>query len=497
MNKKFIFISLIVLSNSLNSFAYYEFDKKLDLAFSSILTLHFTEAELLLQEEKTEKPGNDLRLLYLNYIDFLKAIITDGKTEFEILKKNSSIRLEELNKNKNNSSSPFHLFVESEILIQQALLRIKFNEYIISAGEIRKAYKLIHNNEKLFPRFILNKKISGILNVFVGSVPQQYQWIIKYAGMDGNITDGIKELRTVYLNIESTSFKSYQPEILYYIGSIYSAFSIPVDSFFLSEKILSIINSNPLVAFVFTNILMKQGENEKALDVLNSTLLQESNQSFIYLYYKRGLARLRKLDYTSSQDFEYFLIHYKGVNNIKSAYQKLAWVYLIQGDTIKYKENLRKCIENGVALNEDDKAAKEEAESPEICNVYLLRARLYFDGGYYDHSLSEITGKKIENFSYYSDQLEVTYRLGRIMQMTGKNDKAINYFEMTIKNGLSSRYYFAANSALMLGLIYEEEKQKIKAELYFKKCLSIKHEQYKNSIDQKALAGLDRIKSMN
>lgn len=497
MIKKFVFISFIILSNSLNSFAYYEFDKKLDLAFSQILTLHFTEAESLLQEEKTEKPDNDLRLLYLNYIDFLKAIITDGKDEFELLKNNSAIRLEELNKNKNNPSSPFHLFVESEILIQQALLRIKFNEYIISAGEIRKAYKLIHNNEKLFPGFILNKKISGILNVFVGSVPHQYQWIIKYAGMEGNITDGIKELRTLYLNIESSPFKSYQPEILYYLGSIYSSFSIPVDSFMFSDKILALKNSNPLVAFVYTNIFMKQGENEKALEILNSTLLKKSNELFIYLYYKRGLARLRKLDFTSSKDFEYFLNHYKGVSNIKSAYQKLAWVYLIQGDTIKYKENLRKCMENGVALNEDDIAAKEEAESGEIINVYLLRARLYFDGGYYDHSLSEISKRKIENFPHYSDQLEVTYRLGRIMQMTGKKEKAINYFEMTIKNGLSSRYYFAANSALMLGLIYEEEKQKNKAELYYKKCLSIKHEQYKNSIDQKALAGLDRIKFMD
>ena len=497
MIKKFVFILYIILSNSLNSFAYYEYDKKLDLAFSSILTLHFAQAELLLQEEKTEKPGNDLRLLYLNYIDFLKAIITDGKTEFEILKKNSAIRLEELNKNKSNSSSPFHLFVQSEILIQQALLRIKFNEYIISAGEIRKAYKLIHYNEKLFPGFILNKKVSGLLNVFVGSVPQQYQWIVKYTGMNGNITNGIEELQTLYSNINSTPFKSYQPEILYFLGSIYSTFSIPVDSFLLLDKSIASINSNALVAFVYTNIFMKQGENEKVLDILNSTLLQESNQLFIYLYYKRGLARLRKLDFTSAQDFEYFLIHYKGVNNIKSAYQKLAWVYLIQGDSIKYKENLRKCIERGVALNEEDKAANEEAESGEVSNVYLLRARLFFDGGYYDNSLSEISGKKIENFPHYSDQLEVTYRLGRIMQMTGKIDKAINYFEMTIKNGLSSKYYFAANSALMLGLIYEEEKQKNKAEFYYKKCLSIKHEQYKNSIDQKALAGLDRIKSMN
>ena len=62
----------------------------------------------------------------------------------------------------------------------------------------------------------------------------------------------------------------------------------------------------------------------------------------------------------------------------------------------------------------------------------------------------------IQDFPSYRDKLEVTYRLGRILQMNGQVNKAIEYFEMTIRNGESSEFYFAANSALMLNPAYLE-----------------------------------------
>jgi tetratricopeptide (TPR) repeat protein len=63
----------------------------------------------------------------------------------------------------------------------------------------------------------------------------------------------------------------------------------------------------------------------------------------------------------------------------------------------------------------------------------------------------------------------------------------------TIKNGSESEYYYAANSALQLGLIYEKRKDYKKARIYYEKARSMENEEYKNSIDQKAKAGLSRI----
>lgn len=497
MIKKFIIISFFIIAEITNSYAYYDFDNKLELAFTSILAFNFEEAERLLQQEKIEKPGNDLRLLYHNYINFLKTFISEDKSDFENLKINSSLFLNELNRDKDNSTSPFHLYVQSEILIQQALVRFKFNEYIISAGEIRRAYKLIQKNKILFPSFILNQKISGLLNAIVGSVPPQYQWIIKYAGMEGDISNGLNQLQASYEKVETTPFQSYRPEILFYIGNIFLIFSMPMDTVLLFHEMDSMINKSPLISLVYSNILMKLGKNDSALHILNSSLIKVSTYPFTYLYYKRGLVRLRKLDLSAKQDFQFFLLHHKGKSNIKSAYQKLSWISLIEGDSAMYVYNLKLCAQNGVALNEDDKIAQDESKSEGFINVFLIRARLFFDGGYYANALSELAGKNIEVFPRHRDQLEVTYRLGRIMQMTKKSDKAIMYFEKTIKNGISSNYYFAANSALMVGLIHEEKKQIVLAKLYYLKCLSIKHKEYKNSIDQKALAGLERIKLMN
>jgi tetratricopeptide (TPR) repeat protein len=163
-------------------------------------------------------------------------------------------------------------------------------------------------------------------------------------------------------------------------------------------------------------------------------------------------------------------------------------------DSGEYKKQMQFCLNEGNLVNEEDQSAQYEAENIGFVNTYLLRSRLLFDGGYYNNALSEITARKIEDFPKYNDQLEVTYRLGRIMQMNGKIEKAISYFKTTIKNGTSSESYFAANSALMIGIIYEERDQNQKAIAYFKKCLSMDYKQYKNSIDQKAKAGLDRIK---
>lgn len=494
MIKIFIFVCIISASFSRCASAYYEFDKKLEQAYNLILTLHFSEAEKILQQEKIEKPGNDLRLLYLNYIDFLKAFISEERTEFEKLKLNSALRLSQMEKDKENLSSPFHQYIEAEILIQQALVRIKFGENVHSANEIRKAYKLIQKNELLFPSFVLNNKISGILNAIVGSIPEKYQWLIKYAGMEGSISLGINELQQLYTEVDETPFQCYRHEVLFYLGFIYSVFSPVNDSIPLINQMKPLVGNSPLLAYVYSNLMMKRGRNDEAINALNLSLQKKSAYPFMFLYYKRGLARLRKTDLTSETDFNYFLSHTKGENNIKATYQKLAWIDLLKGDTIGYSNNMRLCREKGHSLLDEDKSAQDESVNNQITNKFLLKSRLLFDGGYYREALSEITVKKIDDFPLFSDKLEITYRLGRIMQMTGSIDKALAYYETTIKNGSSTRFHFSANSALMIGLIYEEKKLYEKAKMYFQKCLSLEYDQYRNSIEQKAKAALDRIK---
>jgi tetratricopeptide (TPR) repeat protein len=91
--------------------------------------------------------------------------------------------------------------------------------------------------------------------------------------------------------------------------------------------------------------------------------------------------------------------------------------------------------------------------------------------------------------------LEYSYRLGRIYQELEDFDKAIKYYETTIKNGSELSFYFAANSSLQLGLIYESKGNLVLAKSYFTKSMNMKNSEYKSSISQKAKAGINRIEN--
>ena len=100
-------------------------------------------------------------------------------TETKILKNK---RLKKLSSNDKNS--PFYLFSQAEIYIQWAFVRIKFKEYFLAAYELQKAYNLLIKNEELFPDFILNKKNIGVLRILLGSIPDEYNWILSVIGLE-------------------------------------------------------------------------------------------------------------------------------------------------------------------------------------------------------------------------------------------------------------------------------------------------------------------------
>ena len=172
------------------AFAYYEFDDNLRLAYSRILNLHLEEGKKLLAKEHLEKPGNHLTLLYENYIDFLTGFITEEESDFLVLKKNVAQRLKIISKDKNDPSSPFHLYVNAEMIMQEAMLKVKFKEHVSAATDIRKAYRMVERNEAIFPTFILNRKLMGFLHVLVGAIPREYHWLVEIAGLEGTVPEG-------------------------------------------------------------------------------------------------------------------------------------------------------------------------------------------------------------------------------------------------------------------------------------------------------------------
>jgi len=493
MNRKIICLVAAVFLSA-KAFSSFDFNERVQKAYLQVIRLKFDEGKRLLDEEQQQNPSNLLPLLYYNYIDFLRAFITEEKKDFETFSDNSEKRLKKIE----DEQSFFSLYATSEIMMQDAMLRVKQREFISAAWEIRKAYKVVEKNMKLYPSFLLNKKSIGFLHVLVGSVPKNYRNLVKLVGMEGTIVQGKEELFGFLDVIEKTSYQVYKEETLFYLSTLHGSFAGEKNNIAkLVEAMKPFAPKNPLMRYSLSNILMKEGSNDEALKTLTDTTSLSGTLPFYFLSYKTGLAKLQKLDFTAQLDFVMYTSYFHGSNYIRSAYQRLAWINLLKGDKKKYSELIALCKTRGSDFVDEDKDATNEAASGEIPNLILLRTRLLFDGGYYAKALSEIAGKSPDSFPRFKDHLELTYRFARILDRMKQGEKAIEFFNETIKNGESSTYYFAANAALLLGNMYEEKGDFASAKKNYERCLAMRNHEYQNSIDQKAQAGLERLKMKN
>lgn len=461
-----------------------------------MLNLNFQEAQLHLAKEKKLQPENQAVIYIENYIDFLKAFISEEQSDFLILKKNTDDRITILADLEN--TSPWKRIAKAEMLLQLALVKLKWKEYLTSGYLLRKAYKLMEENELQFKGFSPNLKPMGFFHVVIGAVPDNYVWLANLAGMKGTIKQGSEELDRVVLAAEQDPNLSFMKDECYFI-KIFVAMHFEKNqevALKLLEKMKrSNISPGPLHTFIEANTLMIAGKHDQSLQVLQSFSPEKNQYPLHYLHYLKGIIKLNQLDLDAKNDFNKYISEFKGTGFIKSAIHKNAWISFLKGDTAGFYKNLELVLKSGSDFTDEDKQAKKDAENKELPNLILLRSRLYFDGGNYTAALAELANKPPEMFPRLKDQLEFTYRLARIFDKKGLYDKAIVYYTKTYENGNKQTWYFAANSALLNGMLYEQLKKNSEAIMWYKKCLALRNHEYQNSIDQKAEAGLNRLNS--
>jgi Tetratricopeptide repeat len=465
-------------------------------AYAEALNLNFNKSKHFAQAERKINSSNLLIPYAESQTDFIKCFISESKDDLNNLKKRNDARITQLNTVKNET--PYKRLLIAEYYIQSAVARLKFEEYIGAVYSVRKAYKLLAENQKLYPDFRANLKALGFIHVVVGSAPKNYQWMLNLLGFSGTTKQGLNELREVLIASSKQKDLAYQHDETIVILTFLEMNLIKDRS---TDQIrrrfdgIKEIEAKPLLLFAKGVFHFANAENDSIIKLLSSRTNSDEIYRLNYLDYMEGLARLNNLDYSAESFFKKYVTNFNGVTFIKSAYQRLAWIKLIQGDENGYLNYIKMAGEkgSGSTLSDEDKQAMKEASEMEKPNVILLKSRLLFDGGYYQRSISEIAGKPTSDFPSLRDKLEYTYRLARIFDKTKNKEKAIQYYQQTIDNGKNFKYYFAANSALQLGLLHESNGDFDKAATYFSLCLSLRDHEYQNSLDQKAKAGLNRV----
>lgn len=492
-----IIIALLLINPKL--FASFDFNDNCKKAYIAVSCLDFNLAKEILIDEKKIHPENFIPYYIENSIDFLKVAIGEKEEDFLKFKKNKKDRIERLIKN--DKSSPYYRYCMADIYLQSAFVRVKFKDYMYAALEINKAYRILEENNRLHKDFLPNYKNLGLIHALIGTIPDDYKWVNDLLSVRGSVKLGISELTNLLLaTSKNKEYEYLQTETLIILTFIEVNLENDKENvlrlFEIYQKpiVQELVKNSPLLCYSYASIATHLGMNDKAIEILINRKSIENTYQYHYLNLMLGEAKLFRLDNDADVYLMKYINEFQGKNYVKVAYQKLAWYYLINNQTEKYKSTIADVLKHGDAFFDSDKQAETEAKSNNIPNPVLLKVRLLFDGGYYYTALNALVENKPSSFiNGKKDALEYTYRFGRIYHQVENYEKSISYYALTLEEGREYNYYFAANSALQLGLIYENANDYEKAEKYFRQCLKLKPEEYKNGIHQKAKAGLNRI----
>ncbi|MFN0015080.1 MAG: tetratricopeptide repeat protein [Saprospiraceae bacterium] len=459
-------------------------------AYRKAFSLRFGEAAAALAELRKREPNNHITPLVENHLDFMTVLVNDDQAEYKRLAQNMEPRLARLARG--DRKSPWYLFSQAEVRLQWAVLHGKHNAYLSGLSDIKQAYALLEQNNREHPGFAPNLKSLGIIHALVGAVPEEYRWTIRaMSGISGTVEQGMGEIREALAYAQKHDFV-FEDET-----RVACAF-LQINLANERTEAWKIISSggldpakNPVATFAMASLAMRTGRNDEAVRLLEACPEGGAYHPFLYRHFLLGMAKLHRLDPDADKPLLAFLKNFKGENGIKEVYQKLAWHHLAKGDETGYLNYINMLKTKGNDRSEADKAALEEARRGEVPDVRLLRARLLFDGGYYQRAhdlLRDATGT-------YSGKLalELEYRLGRIAHELGKATEAERRYEQTIEKGRKNPAHFACNAALQLGLLHEEKGSTAKAKAAFERCLELQPEDYRASLHAKAKAGLSRL----
>ena len=492
MAKRYLYI-IVFISFSVVSKAekVYEFNSTCQQAYQEIIKFKVNNGIALIEKAKQQNPNNLIPVFLESYVDLVGLFFNEDATEYEIKKPKLDQRIKQLEEGQQNS--PFYRYCLSMVLVQKAFIEIKFAENWRASWDIRKAFLLVKENKKMFPTFAPNDILYGSLQTVIATIPSGYSFFANLVGLSGTMEEGMTLLKNIaYSNDPYAKLFSSESAFIYCYLAYHVANNKAEVFNFIQTRKLDIVN-NYLLAYMAANLAI----TDKRIDMSRSIILNRNKSAEYYNLaiwdYEMAFIKLYHLEIQeAASNFEGYLARFKGNFYVKDAYLKLSWCYYLQGNMKAAEAARNNIIRKGSTDTDADKQALKDAKSCVWPNITLLKARMLSDGGYYQEALTLLNAKAINSFTTDVEKLECQYRLGRINDDLGKNDEAIKYYNAAISLGLNSREYYAARAALQLGEIYEREGKKKLAIEYFEKCMSMKDHEYKNSLDQKAKAGIER-----
>ena len=459
----------------------WKFDATSQKAYDLLLDLQVNQVHSLIPQPETAQEHYVTALA-----EALELLLTEDGEKFTEYEDRFELRLERKTKPNNVED----LFLQAEIRMQWAFIYFKFGHEFDAALNMRQAYLTAEEIKKRSPKFQAIKKTSALLEIIIGSVPEKYDWILSMLNIEGSIEQGLKDLESIRTSDHALRLEA---DMLY---ALIQGFVLqrPDNGMEVIRKIMAKRPDNALALFLGGSLAVKNSESETALAILNKLSEHQRELPIYYTDYLKGEIYLHKAEYLNSiTSYRWFVNHYKGQNHIKDATFKIGLAYWLNGNVNDAKATFKIARTLGRETTEADKYAARSLAEPELPHLNLTKARYFTDGGYYDQAANILDSIPQNDLPTLRDQVEFNYRKARLAHKTDRISLAKQFYEKTIEVNGSGSWYFAPNACLQLGYISMSENNNDAAEEYFKRALSYKKHEYKNSIDTKAKSALAQL----
>ena len=489
--RKFLLILAVALTSQFSVKAAFVFDNNCVDAYKAILDLRMNDAGALLQKEKQQNPQNGIIILLENYVDYFSLSASESRQDYDRLIDNRAARISALENC--DSSSPYYLYAQAQVYLQWSFLKAQFGDFVSSAFDAKKAKGLLSDNEEKYPNFVPDQISMALINVIFGAIPASFKGITRFMGMTGNVQAGVKKLEDIHDELRKSKLGFYNNEVIFYICTTdINALHNLKDYSKLISYLSEMDESSLLRAYLQGYIAWKTAHNDDEISYLEAAPKSAAYIKAPSLDYMLGCARLNRLSNDPPQLLFEYVKESRSAKYIKDAYLKIADYYFLQNDPGRYEYYLKMVKTHGNTADEKDQQALWEANDAKP-DADLLKARFFFDGGYYAKALAQLNGKSEASFTLLRDKIEYDYYLGRIYDRTGKYNDAIENYQRAITLGRGTKYYFAANAAISIGQIFEDKKDYKRAGEYYNQALDMTGHQYQTDVDNQAKAGLKRV----
>ena len=461
-------------------------------AYSELLKLRLSTGKMLLVESKESNDrygGNGITTYLENCHDVIQLLITEDEALYDRFDEKAGERLDMLEGMEEDS--PYYLFVQAELRMQWALVKLKFGKRLAAVNDGMNAYKLLKKNSGKYPGFIPNKKTLGACKVLLGSLPKQSRKWVRLFGLKGNVKEGMDDLQEV---IDSDTPFALEAKVLKGFLSAY-ILGEHKDALKLFRSLAKQYPDNQLFYFATAVAAKHTGDARLALKMLENAPKGNAYCDFYFLDYLKAEACLLTGEYYKSIMYaKSFIQRFKGNNYRKDAYLKLFLAHWFINHP-KANDYLAKIREEGDDLVIPDKYALKFAEAGYLPNKAITKARFLHDGGSYKEAMALLEQVDLSSLHELRNQAEYYYRKARILHKIEKYAEAVQMYKQVLAICPKDfPHYYAGNAALRLGTLHlEQYKDKKSARYYFNEVFTYEGHEYEISLNNRAKALLSTL----